>query len=736
MPTAEPTAAPTQEPTPETEPALTLESLAPSGLTAKAAVGGVTLSWTAPAEGAASVTGYEILRGPSDDALDTLVADTQSTATTYTDETATDQGESYLYQVKAQRDREKSQGSNVAWVFVPTLVTVIKSVPTPQPTAITSALAMHVVDICGRTQMIQDAIMAAIPATDCAMVTASELTSVTRLDFDGNNPFNRVTSLQTGDLDGLSGLLYLNFGDGFWEGAGVPGFSSIPMGLFDDLTSLETLDIADNKNVSSLPDGVFDQLTNLIDLDISGSSVSSLPDGVFDQLTNLKELRIDRSYRLFDTAGEPDVDIFDKLTSLTHLRLERNAKTPARMILRAGLFDGLTNLEALNFNDSWILELPAGIFDDLTNLKTLVLLSTKLPDIPCGITAKLTNLENLYLGWNDDIENFRACVFRPLINLKWLLTESGRSFQERPLTRQLLTLLPNLTTFNQQPFDHSVLNATPTDLSIVAFVHTDVVSESAVYGNNLTWVDQRCDGLGDPGDYFQYVWRIEHYGQVIEHEATVYERDGRCHYAHTDYYDPPRWAHLFQPGVTQFYEVTKRLIRKTYSDPPFTTVAESETATFTGCAASPYDLTSCWRGDARLNLNATGLSASRKSNGQVTISWNSITNHGLPIPGDHANDYAEDGYTVHISGGERTSNWALIQLTTVSVRAGYNYTVIHPTANDATDKDEAFMYTLKLLGGPTPESGLTFLPNAATFLKIECPAIGSLASVTCYRVTH
>ena len=684
------------------------------------------------------MTGYEILRGPSDDALDTLVADTQSTATTYTDETATDQGESYLYQVKALRDGEKSQGSNVAWVFVPTLVTVIEPVPTPQPTAITSALAMHVVDICGRTQMIQDAIMAAIPATDCAMVTASELASVTRLDFDGNNPFNRVTSLQAGDLDGLSGLLYLNFGDGFWEGNGVPGFSSIPMGLFDDLTSLETLDIADNNQVSSLPDGVFDQLTKLIDLDISGSSVSSLPDGVFDQLTNLKKLRIDRSYRLFDTAGEPDVDIFDKLTSLTHLWLERNANTPSRMILRAGLFDGLTNLEVLNFDDSWILELPAGIFDDLTNLKTLVLQSN-LPDIPCGITAKLTNLENLYLAFNDDIENFRACVFSPLINLKWLSTgypESYRSFQERPLTRQLLTLLPNLTTFNQQPFDHSVLNATPTDLSIVAFVHTDVVSESAVYGNNLTWVDQRCDGLGDPGDYFQYVWRIEHYGQVIEHEATVYERDGRCHYAHTDYYDPPRWAHLFQPGVTQFYEVTKRLIRKTYSDPPFTAVAESETATFTGCAASPYDLTSCWRGDARLNLNATGLSASRKSNGQVTISWNSITNHGLPIPGDHATDYAEDGYAVRISGGKRTSNWALIQLTTVFERAGYNYTVIHPTANDATDKDEAFMYTLKLSGGPTPESGLTFLPNAATFLKIECPAIGSLASVTCYQVTH
>ena len=47
------------------EPTPTAEALAPSGLTAEAAKdGGVALSWTAPAEDAGSVTGYEVLRGP------------------------------------------------------------------------------------------------------------------------------------------------------------------------------------------------------------------------------------------------------------------------------------------------------------------------------------------------------------------------------------------------------------------------------------------------------------------------------------------------------------------------------------------------------------------------------------------------------------------------------------------------------------------------------------------------
>ena len=46
----------------------------------------VSLNWTAPST--TGVTGYHILRGPSADALSTLVADTGATATTYTDTTA------------------------------------------------------------------------------------------------------------------------------------------------------------------------------------------------------------------------------------------------------------------------------------------------------------------------------------------------------------------------------------------------------------------------------------------------------------------------------------------------------------------------------------------------------------------------------------------------------------------------------------------------------------------------
>ena len=94
--------------------------LAPSGLTATLVEGGgVTLTWTAPAEDSGSVSGYEILRAVGEGALTNLVADTGNTDTTYSDATATEAGETYAYQVKAIRGEERSQASGQAQVQLP-----------------------------------------------------------------------------------------------------------------------------------------------------------------------------------------------------------------------------------------------------------------------------------------------------------------------------------------------------------------------------------------------------------------------------------------------------------------------------------------------------------------------------------------------------------------------------------------------------------------------------------------
>ena len=99
------------------EPTPSPEALAPSGLTAAVEDGGAALSWTAPAEDAGSVTGYEVLRGQGSAALTTLAADTGSTDTAYTDSGVTGDLDGYRYQVKALRGGDASQGSNVAGVL-------------------------------------------------------------------------------------------------------------------------------------------------------------------------------------------------------------------------------------------------------------------------------------------------------------------------------------------------------------------------------------------------------------------------------------------------------------------------------------------------------------------------------------------------------------------------------------------------------------------------------------------
>ncbi len=116
----DPTPAPTPTLTPTPEPESTPVDLAPSNLTvALVEGGGVNLSWSAPAEDGDSVTGYEILRAVGGGDIATLVADTGSTTTSYTDATATEAGETYAYQVKAIRGEDRSEASGQAQVQVP-----------------------------------------------------------------------------------------------------------------------------------------------------------------------------------------------------------------------------------------------------------------------------------------------------------------------------------------------------------------------------------------------------------------------------------------------------------------------------------------------------------------------------------------------------------------------------------------------------------------------------------------
>ena len=277
-----------------------------------------------------------------------------------------------------------------------------------------------------------------------------------------------------------------------------------------------------------------------------------------------------------------------------------------------------------------------------------------------------------------------------------------------------------------------------TGLSIVAIVNTDVGTGQTFYGNALSWDNERCDGLGYPDDPIQFLWRIKHNGQVIEDAAIVTEHDGKCVYSHTDYYhdplyddpqyDGPLSEDKFGPGVRHLYEVTTLKIRLTRMFPGFEIVEESPPATIFECADDPRAIIGCWLGDDV--LNATNVFARRYARGEVQITWDSVTNHGALFDNDELPG-GESQYAVFVSGGKKWTTWPLASLPGLfgdPTGRGNSYTVVHPTSTAMNDNDVSFTYTLRLLGPPwaSPE----------TFLKIECPAVGSASVVSCYKVPH
>ena len=78
--------------------------------------------------------------------------------------------------------------------------------------------------------------------------------------------------------------------------------TSLPQGIFSDLTSLELLDLASN-HLTTLPQGIFSGLTSLETLWLEHNSLTTLPQGIFSDLTSLESL--DLQHNQIVTLPEP-----------------------------------------------------------------------------------------------------------------------------------------------------------------------------------------------------------------------------------------------------------------------------------------------------------------------------------------------------------------------------------------------------------------------------------------------
>ena len=440
---------------------------APTGLTATFTDGHSALSWTAPATG--TPTSYRILRQAGTEPQAVYVADTYAaggTAVTYTD-TGVTAGETYTYQVQALNAGGASAGSN---------------------------LAVAVVDICGRTEPVRTAILAAVTATDCALVSISELAALTSLDLSGAS----ITALQVDDFAGMTGLTTLDLPDDLDASA----YSPYLLSLLPSLTQLNgtaytsptppgaptglTATFTDGHSALSWTApatgtptsyrilrqaGTEPQAVHVADtyatggtavtytdtgvtagetywyqvqaLNAGGASAGSnevvarafVPVSICNRTRRIRRVILAKPVVL---ATDCALVSPNKLAAITRLDLGNDY---LRSSLRAQDFAGMTGLTRLDLSVGRLGALPAGIFDELPNLTYLSLDAAGLRSLRAGVFDKLTKLTTLDLCSNT-LRTLPAGVFDKLTELTTLELYSSLV---RELRAGVFDHLPNLT---------------------------------------------------------------------------------------------------------------------------------------------------------------------------------------------------------------------------------------------------------------------------------------------------
>ena len=220
-------------------------------------------------------------------------------------------------------------------------------------------------NICNRTPEIQQRLIEMLKITSCRDITSEGLVRVRDLEL-GRMP------LKIGDLDGFINLTTLTL---FAEDA--------PVGLFDDLTNLQNLELVIEKPPSP---GLFQTLAKL------------------QQMTLYIEAQDDAQ----DLALQ---GVFDGLTALIDLHFEMSDQSDGHNVpLMQGSLVGMPNLQTLEVSN--ISRVESGTLHDLPALRSVNLRALSLPDH----LSKPSLPSDVFAG-NPDMERISLSGFREVSRL-------------------------------------------------------------------------------------------------------------------------------------------------------------------------------------------------------------------------------------------------------------------------------------------------------------------------------